>query len=589
MAVSLLTQLTATFGEAFAAVGLDAGLGEVVVSQRPDLAQFQCNGALAGARLVGRNPRELAQEIIESVPDTTAFTELSIAGPGFINITLTDAALGRRFQGVVDDPRLDVPTRRAEELLIDFGGYNVAKAAHVGHLRTTILGDALQRIGRFVGHHVTSDIHLGDWGLQMGMLIVAVRQRTPGLVYFDPSFSGPYPTQSPVTLPELAEMYPRVSAACAEDPSLAEEARLATFELQNGRPGYLALWKHFVEVTLESQRKDVDDLGVTFDLWYGESTVADRLEPLVQRLLDAGIARESRGAVIVDVAREDDKTEIPPLILVKSDGATLYSTWDLATIEMRVEALGVKEIIYVVDARQSLHFEQVFRAARIGGIAPADVSLEHIGFGTVNGPGGKPLKTREGGLPLLADLITDATQAALDRIEAAELARDLSSDERLGVARQVAVAALKFGDLINHRTSNYVFDLDRFVSFEGKTGPYLQYATVRIGSIRRRADEAGIKAGAIVAPTQEAERALMLAITSLPEAIARTWDLRAPNHLAEYAFDLSGTLNRFYEQCHILNEEDPARQASWLTLVDTAHRTLTLCLDLLGIEVPEQM
>lgn len=587
--MSLLTQLSATFGEAFAAVGLDEGLGEVAVSQRPDLAQFQCNGALAGARAAGRNPRELAQEVIDSLPDTTIFVELSIAGPGFINITLTDTALAQQFQSIVDDPRLDVPTRRAEELLIDFGGYNVAKAAHVGHLRTTILGDSLQRLGHFVGHHVTSDIHLGDWGLQMGMLLVAVRQRSPELSYFDPSFTGPYPTESPVTLTELAEMYPRISTACAEDPTVAEEARLATFELQKGRPGFIALWQHFVEVTLKSQRKDVDALGVTFDLWYGESTVADRLEPLIQRLLDSGIARESRGAVIVDVARDDDKTEIPPLILVKSDGATLYSTWDLATIEMRVEALGVKEIIYVVDARQSLHFEQVFRAARIGGIVPADVSLEHVGFGTVNGPGGKPLKTREGGLPLLADLITDATDAALTRIEAADLARDLPVEERLRVARQVAVAALKFGDLINHRTSNYVFDLDRFVSFEGKTGPYLQYATVRIGSIQRRADAAGISAGPIVAPSQEAERALMLAITSLPEAVNRAWDLRAPNHLAEYAFDLSGTLNRFYEQCHILNEEDPARQASWLTLVGTVHRTLSLCLDLLGIEVPEQM
>ncbi len=587
--VSLLSDLSATIGAAFAALGLDPDLGEVVVSQRPDLAQFQCNGALPAAKAAGRNPRQLAEDVIRSVDDASVFADLSIAGPGFINITLTDDALADHLRGIAHDRRLGVPKRRAEDLLIDFGGYNVAKAAHVGHLRTTILGDSLQRLARFVGHRVTSDIHLGDWGLQMGMLIVAVRRRSPELEYFDDGFAGPYPSQSPVTLVELAEMYPRISALCEEDPDVAEEARRATFELQNGRPGFVALWQHFVDVTLESQRKDVDDLGVTFDLWYGESTVADRLDHLVERLVSAGIARRDHGAVIVDVAREGDKAEIPPLILVKSDGATLYSTWDLATIEMRVDTLGAKEIIYVVDARQSLHFEQVFRAARLSGVAPDDVSLEHIGFGTVNGPDGRPLRTRDGGLPLLADLVADATSAALARIEAAELAQDVPVPERLTIARQVAVGALKFGDLINHRTSNYIFDLERFVSFEGRTGPYLQYAAVRIGSIQRRAAEVGLEAGSIVAPSVDQERDLMLAIASLPEVVARTWDARAPNHLAEYVFDLSGTFNRFYEECHILSEHDGARQGSWLTLVDTTHRTLALCLDLLGIEIPERM
>lgn len=587
--MSLLSELTATFSAAFVAAGFDAELGEVVVSQRPDLAQFQCNGALPGANRLGRNPREVAQEVLDALDDSTRFSDLSIAGPGFINITLTNESLAASFQRILNDPRLDVPTRRCEQLLIDFGGYNVAKAAHVGHMRTTILGDSLQRLARFMGHHVTSDVHLGDWGLQMGMLIVAVRQRSPQLPYFDGAFTGVYPTESPVTLVELAEMYPRISALCEEDREVAEEARQATFDLQHGRPGYLALWQHFVDVTLTSQRKDVDDLGVSFDLWYGESAVADRLESLIERLLESGIARTDHGAVVIDVALPSDTSEVPPLILVKSDGATLYSTWDLATIEMRVDSLGAKEIIYVVDARQSLHFEQVFRAARRGGIAPADVSLEHVGFGTVNGPGGRPLRTREGGLPLLADLITDATDAALARIETAELAGELTADERHRVARQVAAAALKFGDLINHRTSNYIFDLERFVSFEGKTGPYLQYAAVRIGSVQRRAAEASLAAGPVTPPTVEQERSLMLAVASLPEVIGRSWDLRAPSHLAEFAFDLSGAFNRFYEQCHILNEPDPARQASWLSLADATRRTLVLCLDLLGIEVPDQM
>lgn len=587
--MSLLTDLSDAFGDAFAALGLARELGEVVVSQRPDLAQFQCNGALPGAKQAGRNPRELAQEVLDALADTDRYADLSIAGPGFINISLTDGVIGTHLAGFADDDRLGVPARHPERVLIDFGGYNVAKATHVGHMRTTILGDALQRLARFMGHDVTSDIHLGDWGLQMGMLIVGVEDGAPDLPYFDPGHTGPYPAASPVSLADLGELYPRISAATKEDPALAERARQATLELQQGRKGYRALWQHFVDVTLESQRQDVDDLGVSFDLWYGESTVADRVDPMIERLVGAGVAREDAGAVIVDVARDDDKMEIPPFILAKSDGAALYTTTDLATIEMRIDTLGAKEIIYVVDARQSLHFEQVFRVARRAGIAPADVSLEHVEFGTVNGPGGQPLRTRDGGLPLLADFIADAVAAARERIASAAIAQDASDEERAEIARKVAVAALKFGDLINHRTSNYIFDLDRFVSFEGKTGPYLQYAVVRIGSIERRAADAGIVAGPIVDPTVDEERSLMLLISSLPEVVERAWDLRAPNGLAEYAFELSGAFNRFYEHCHILNEEDPARQASWLQLALLTGRVLVQCLDLLGIEVPERM
>ncbi len=587
--MSLLHDLSDAFGDAFVALGLDRGLGEVVRSQRPDLAQFQCNGALPGAKQAGRNPRELAQEVIDALADQDRFADLSIAGPGFINITLADEVLGAHLSDIAADDRLGVPSLHPERVLIDFGGYNVAKAAHVGHMRTTILGDALQRLARFMGHDVTSDIHLGDWGLQMGMLLVGVQEEQPDLPYFDVDHAGAYPKESPVTLADLATLYPAISARTKEDPELAERARLATLELQKGRPGYRALWQHFVDVTLDAQRKDVDDLGVAFDLWHGESTVADRVDPMIERLLDAGVARKDAGAVIVDVVRDDDKMEIPPLILAKSDGAALYTTTDLATIEMRVDTLGVKEIIYVVDARQSLHFEQVFRVARRAGIAPADVSLEHVEFGTVNGPGGQPLRTRDGGLPLLADFIADAISAANDRITSAAIAEDASDEERADIARKVAVAALKFGDLINHRTSNYIFDLERFVSFEGKTGPYLQYAAVRIHSIARRAEEAGIVPGPVVAPSVDEERALMLMITALPEVVERAWDQRAPNGLAEYTFDLSGAFNRVYEHCHILNEEDEARQASWLTLALTARAVLVQCLDLLGIEVPERM
>ncbi len=586
--MSLLALLSEQFGAAFAAQGLDPDLGEVVVSNRPDLAQFQCNGALPAAKQAGRNPREMAEAIVDSI-DGAGFADLSIAGPGFLNITLTDDALAGHLARIAGDARLDIPSRGPEQIVIDFGGYNVAKATHVGHMRPTIIGDSLQRIARFLGHQVTSDIHLGDWGLQMGMLIEGVREQDPDLPYFNDAWIGEYPSESPVTLADLQVLYPQVSARTKSDPELAEAARKATLELQGGRRGYRALWQHFVDVTLASQRQDVADLDVHFDLWYGESTVAEDLDPLIRSLLESGVAGKSDGAIVIDVAEPDDKAEIPPLLLAKSDGAALYTTTDLATLQMRIDVFGAREVLYVVDSRQSLHFEQVFRAARKAGIAPPEVVLEHVDHGTINGPDGSPLKTRDGGVPPLHGLIDDAKAAAAKRVDEARIGLDLSEDERADVATKVAAAALKFGDLINHRTSNYVFDLDRFTSFEGKTGPYLQYATVRITSILRKADEAGLAPGAPIAPSEDAERALILRLATIPETVLRAWDLRAPNHIAESAFDLAGAFNRFYEACHILREEDPRRQASWLQLAATTQRALTLMLDLLGISVPQRM
>lgn len=587
--MSLLSSLSARFGDAFESVGLDRSYGEVVVSNRPDLAQFQCNGALPAAKREGRNPRDVAGEVIAALATTDDLAVIEIAGPGFINLTLTDAAIGTWLADLAADLRLGIPTLDPTRTVIDFAGYNVAKAAHVGHMRPTIIGDSLQRIGRYLGLAITSDIHLGDWGLQMGMLIVAVEERSPDLPYFDADATGPFPTESPVTLADLGDMYPDISGRAADDPELAERCRRATLELQSGRPGYRALWQHFVDVTLADQRRDVDDLGVHFDRWDGESTVADRVDPLVADLMARGIAVESRGAVVVPVAEEGDRAEIPPMLLAKSDGAALYTTTDLATLQARVVDLAAEVVLYVVDARQALHFEQLFRAARKAGIAPPGVALEHIPFGTVNGPGGTPLRTRDGGLPLLRELIVDATTAATTKAAAAGIGADLGDAQRARVAHQVAVAALKFGDLVNHRASNYVFDLDRFTSFEGKTGPYLQYAAVRIASILRKAAEAGVHPGPATPVTADSERALILRLATIPEVVVRAWDLRAPNHIAEAAHELAGAFNRFYESCHILGESDSRRQASWLTLVATTLAALTLLLDLLGIDVPERM
>lgn len=586
--MSLISDLSRSFGDGFAALGLDRSYGAVLPSQRPELADYQCNGALAAAKAAGRNPRDLAQAVIDELADRTPYQRLEIAGPGFINITVTDDALACSVQAMEDDDRLSVPEPAVRhQVLVDYGGPNMSKSMHVGHLRASIIGESLKRLFRFAGHEVAGDIHIGDWGMPVGQLIIELARRRPELVFFDPDYKGPYPMESPVGLDDLSEMYPIVVARCAEDPSEAERARQATLELQNGRPGYRALWQHFHDVSVAEQKKDFEALGVEFDLWRGESTVQDRLQPLVRRLAE-DVAVESDGALIVDVSSPEDKKEMPPLLLTRSDGSYLYSTTDLATVEQRVEE-GYDLLLYVVDARQGLHFEQVFRAARLAGIAPPSVGLEHTQFGTVNGPDGKPFKTREGGVLRLNDLMDLVTEAARARLDDAEIARDYPADERDRIARQVGLGALKFGDLSNHRTSNYLFDLDRFTSFEGKTGPYLQYSAVRIQSVLRRAAERGLEPGPIVAPTVGPERGLTLRLVRLPEVIERAVDLRAPNTVTEYVYELATDFNRFYEACHILSEEDPVRQASWLALVDVTLRVLRVLLDLLGIEIPERM
>jgi arginyl-tRNA synthetase len=584
--MSLITDLSEHFGDAFEKLGADRSLGTVTVSDRPDLAQFQCNGAMAAAKELGRAPRDIAQEVIEIGADER-YAALTVAGPGFINIDLTDEylagcveALGERFG--------QEKTDSAARVLVDFGGPNVAKAMHVGHLRTALIGDALQRIFRFAGYDTVSDIHFGDWGTQMGQLLMGAKARRPDLPYFDPDHTGPYPEAPPFTLEDLQEIYPDAAEQARIDPKAHAAAQTATLELQQGRPGYLALWQHFWDVSHNSQKADYDRLGIEFDLWHGESTVHDRVALLIDRMVADGTAREDEAALIVEVAEPGDNKEIPPLLLTKADGAYLYSTTDLATLEDRVE-MGVTECLYVVDARQALHFEQLFRAARKAGVVPKSMHLEHVPFGTINDKDGKPFKTRAGGVVRLGDVIELVEAAARDRIAEAELAKGYPPHEQAEIARLVGLAALKYGDLQNHRTSDYTFDLDRFASFEGKTGPYLLYGAVRIKSILRNAGEHGISAGAFIAPTRDSERALMLELLRFPEIIERVLEFRAPNHLAEYCYDVVTAFSRFYEQCHILSEPDSARRASWLRLVEKTLALLLLCLDLLGIQAPERM
>jgi arginyl-tRNA synthetase len=587
--MSLVSRLSEVFGEAFASLGLDPSYGAVGVSQRSDLAQFQCNGAMAAAQAAKRSPRDLAEAVIAAIGDRSWFSDLSIAGPGFINITLTDESLAAATEPLRTDPRAGHVPAAAQRVLVDYGGPNVAKPMHVGHLRATVIGESLVRLFRFAGHEVWGDAHFGDWGTQMGQVIVGVEDRMPDLPYFDAEFTGPYPKTAPVDLADLQEIYPEVAAACRIDPGMAERARKATLELQQGRPGYRALWKHLAAVSMESQKQDFIDLGTEFDFWFGESSVHDRVAGLIAGMESAGTARSDGGALVVDVAEPDDKAEIPPLLLTKSDGAYMYGTTDLATIDYRVRELDVDTALYVVDARQALHFEQVFRAARKAGVASPEMVLEHVKFGTVNGPDGKPFKTREGGSLRLRDLIDQVTESARHRLVEEGIGQEYPPEEQAEIARRVGLAALKYGDLRNHRTTDYVFDLDRFVSFHGNTGPYLQYSAVRITSILRNAGARGLAGGPIIPPAVPAERDLMLALARFPEVIDRAVALRAPNQVAEFAYEVSVEFNRFYEACHILNEEDAARQAGWLSLVELVLVVLRRLLDLLGIEIPDRM
>ena len=585
---ALTAELSAIAGRAFEAEGFSPSSGGVSVSDRPDLAQFQCNGALAAAKQAKLNPRAVAERIAARLKSDPAFSKVEIAGPGFINLDVADDVLAARAKAMAADRTLGAPrTGLGRTLVIDFGGPNVAKPMHVGHLRSAIIGDCLQRLFRVNAWHVTSDIHLGDWGLQMGQLISEIGYRELAPVYFDAGFAGPYPAALPVSMDDLEEIYPAAAAACKADPARLAQARRATAELQAGRPGYRALWRHFVSVSEVGLKREYASLGVSFDLWKGEADVDPLIAPMVEDLKARGLAIESEGALVVPIAEACDKKEMPPLILIKSDGAVLYGTTDLATIVDRVNNQDPDLILYVVDQRQHTHFEQVFRAARKSGLN-GNAALEHLGFGTMTGADGKPFKTRAGGVMRLYDLIAMASEEASKRLAEQGLAADYPAEERERIAKAVGIAAIRFADLSNHRISDYVFDLARFTRFEGKTGPYLQYAAVRIQSILRKAEADGMSATAPVIRSPE-ERKLILALLALPDALSGAEAKRAPNILCDYVFTLAQEFSRFYSGHHILSETDAGLRGARLGLCRLTLDVLELVLGILGIEIPQRM
>lgn len=585
--MSLLSKLSDILGDAFMADGLDKSFGRVTVSDRPDLAQFQCNGALAAAKAAKKNPRMVADAIVAKLKENSIFSKIEIAGPGFINLTVSDVYLAQQVNVLAGDKRCGAePIAQGENVVLDYGGPNVAKAMHVGHLRSSIIGDSIRRIMKFAGYNTIGDIHMGDWGTMMGMVLSELEIMHPDWVYFDKNFTGPYPTQSPVSMEDLAVIYPKASGDSKADPERMALSHKATVDLQNKRAGLYALWQHMLDVSVVSMKANFTALNVHFDIWKGESDVHDLIAPMVDKLRAASYAVESEGAVVVHVKRNDDDKEFPPLMLYKRDGGVMYGTTDLATLVDRMATYNPVKILYIVDQRQNLHFNQVFRAGYLTGIVPETVELNHLGYGTMNGTDGKPFKTRDGGVLRLEDLIEMGKSKALQRLDEVHVGDDFGADEKNDIAMKVAIAAIKFADLQNNRIVDYVFDLDRMTSFEGKTGPYLLYQAVRIKSLLEKAEH---KAGqGQIIPT-DVDRALLLSLTEIPEIIEMAARNYTPHILCDHAYRLAQNFSSFYGNTHILSETNTPQKQSWLMLSALVLAQLELLLDLIGVEIPNRM
>ena len=588
----ILDLIAAEMKTAFTACGYDESYAKVVLSNRPDLCEYQCNGAMAAAKALKKKPIDIANEVVAKVSEQSSgmFSELNAVMPGFINIRLDAQWLADYMNGMQKDARLGLEeTGHGETIIVDYGGANVAKPLHVGHLRSAVIGESIKRMGAHLGYHMIGDVHLGDWGLQMGLIIEELRDRKPELVYFDESYTGEYPAEPPFTISELEDIYPTASVKAKEDEVFKERAQTATFRLQNGYAPFTAIWKHIMAVSLADLKKNYANLDVHFELWKGESDAEPYIPWLIQDLQDKGLAYESQGALVVDVTEPTDSKELPPCIVRKSDGAALYATSDLGTIIEREKEYKPVKYIYITDKRQALHFTQVFRVAKKAGYVNEDTPMVHIGFGTMNGKDGKPFKTRDGGVMRLENLISDIDEAVFARIMEN---RTVSEDEAKETAKIVGLAALKYGDLSNQAAKDYVFDIDRFISFEGNTGPYILYTIVRIKSILARYEGLEDKfAGdpAILPAVSDAEKALMLELSKYNDVMESSFAETAPHKICQYIYDLSNAFNSFYHDTRIIAEEDKAQQAGWIQLITLVKDVLAACIQVLGFEAPERM
>ena len=585
----ILDLITEELEQAFEEAGYEKELAKVTLSNRPDLCEYQCNGAMAGAKKYHKAPIMIAEEVVAKITGDGSIREAEAVKPGFINLKTNPDYIAGYLNEMAKDDKFGVEEEKnPKTILIDYGGPNVAKPLHVGHLRSAIIGESIKRITRFMGNRVTGDIHLGDWGYQMGLIITELRKRQPNLPYFDDAFTGEYPEEPPFTIGDLEEIYPAASAYAKEHEDYREEALEATFQLQNGKRGYRAIWNHIMNVSVADLKKNYANLNVEFDLWKGEADAQKYIPDMVQRLKDEGYAHLDEGALVVDVKEETDTKEIPPCMILKSDGAALYDTTDLATLVEREELYHPDEVIYVVDKRQELHFIQVFRCAKKTGIVREDTKLTFLGFGTMNGKDGKPFKTREGGVMRLEHLIKDITDKMYEKITDN---RTVAEEEAEKTAKIVGMSAIKYGDLSNQAAKDYIFDVDRFTSFEGNTGPYILYTIVRIKSILNKYKENGntLDDTRILGAGSESEKALMLEAAKFGSVMETAYQELAPHNICAYIYDLANAFNRFYHETKILAEEDKAKQKSYIGLLKLTRDILNTCIDLLGFEAPERM
>ena len=582
----LLDIITEELKAAFEQAGFPSGGVKAAISNRPDLCEFQCNGALMLAKQAKQPPVKIAEQVAEILRKSASFDEVSAAAPGFINLRLSGEYVAEFVSDMAKEERFGfVPEKSPGKIVIDYGGPNIAKPLHIGHLRSAIIGESVKRICRYAGGEVIGDVHLGDWGLQMGQIIAELRIRKPSLPYFDEGFDGEYPQEAPFTLTELEEIYPCASAKCKTDEAFYEEAKTATSELQQGRRGYTAIWRHVRDISVADLKKNYGKLNVSFDLWNGESDAQKYIPDMIEGFKEGGFLEESDGALVIDVSEESDKKEIPPCIVVKSGGGALYATTDLATIVSRVKDYSPSHIIYVVDKRQELHFTQVFRAARKTGIAGGDVKLSFLGFGTMNGRDGKPFKTRAGGVMRLETLIDETREAVYDRINRS--GKESDPEKACRNAQIIALAALKYGDLSNQASKDYVFDIEKFIEFEGNTGPYILYTIVRIKSILKKYGAA--PSGRIAYTGDKREKELFLSLAGFNAMMREALEGLAPHKICTYIYNLSNVFNTFYHDVRILNCGDEQKRDSYISLLVLVKDVLETCIDLLGFSAPESM
>jgi len=585
---SILDLLSEEVGSAFEKAGYKKEAGKVSVSNRPDLCEYQCNGAMALAKEFKCAPKAIADAVVEILKGSGAFESVEAVMPGFINMNISASFLSDYVKKMADGEKYGIDLPDPKTIVVDYGGPNVAKALHVGHLRPAIIGESIKRILRYMGHNVIGDVHMGDWGKPMGLVMVEIQERQPDLPYFDEAYTGEYPKEPPFTVRDLEEIYPTASAKSKEDPDYNARALEATLKLQSGVRGYRALWDHIIDVSVNDMKRIYEKLHVDFDLWNGESTVQYLIPDMVKEMKESGVAYESEGALVIDVKEDTDTKEIPPCIVLKSDGASLYNTTDLATIKERVAKYDPAQIIYITDKRQDLYFEQVFRAARKAGLVSDKVTLSHIGFGTMNGKDGKPFKTRDGGVMRLESLITEIQDEMYVKIKEN---KDIDDAEARQTADLVGLSALLYGDLSNQAVKDYVFDMERFISFEGNTGPYILYTIVRIKSIiaKYAAQGGDVSVLKIGTPVNASEKDLMKALSSFAQTMDSAASELAPHRICAYIYDLANALNSFYHETKILSEEDEAKKGEYIALIDFTRKVLETCIDMLGFSAPDRM